>query len=134
MFFEIVSISRSLHGTCQRVFIFSLNIICLRKLICIIKCIVIAFFFQWTYSDHNRTNINVIFYLQSTGLGVGAILGGFAADLLGRKHILFVSYALMMLAHCLIAACSDFTCFSIGRLATNIFAGKTRFYHFFAVV
>lgn len=66
----------------------------------------------------------MIFYLQTTGLGVGAILGGFAADLLGRKHILFVSYALMMLTHCLIAACSEFSCFSIGRLATNIFAGS----------
>ncbi|CAC5402233.1 SLC22A4_5 [Mytilus coruscus] len=83
---------------------------------------------QWMYTNQTSGDVNVVFYVQTTGLVLGTIIGGFVADLLGRKHILFLSYALMMLSHALLAACSDFVCFGTGRFVTNFFAESFRWY------
>ncbi|XP_076074841.1 solute carrier family 22 member 15-like [Mytilus galloprovincialis] len=79
---------------------------------------------QWMYTNQTSGDVNVVFYVQTTGLVLGTIIGGFVADLLGRKHILFLSYAIMMISHALVAACSDFVCFGTGRFVTNFFAGS----------
>ena len=74
------------------------------------------------YSSNSTRGQDMIVYIQSSGLVLGNILGCFAADLVGRKNIMFLSYALMMSSHAMTAVCSSFECFAISRFLSSFFA------------